>query len=51
MASLTAQYSDMPKKAISSNAIDFILSPDEIASELEKISKNPQLLNMIFAAL
>lgn len=36
----TAQASSMPKSAISSGVVDFILSPEEIADELVRISKN-----------
>ncbi|MFV8337031.1 CheR family methyltransferase [Flavobacterium sp. RSP29] len=36
----TAQASSMPKSAISSGVVDYILSPQEIASELVRLSKN-----------
>ncbi|MFV5699696.1 CheR family methyltransferase [Flavobacterium sp. ZT3R17] len=36
----TAQASSMPNSAISSGVVDFILSPEEIALELVRISKN-----------
>ncbi|WP_081897836.1 CheR family methyltransferase [Flavobacterium sp. 83] len=36
----TAQASSMPNSAISSGVVDFILSPEEIATELVRISKN-----------
>ncbi|MDI5950120.1 CheR family methyltransferase [Flavobacterium yafengii] len=36
----TAQASSMPKSAIASGVVDFILSPEEIALELVHISKN-----------
>ena len=46
----TAQYGDMPQSAISADAADFVLSPDEIAIELQKIAKNPQLARSEIAA-
>ncbi|MFV5692155.1 CheR family methyltransferase [Flavobacterium sp. LT1R49] len=36
----TAQASSMPKSAISSGVVDYILSPEEIAAELVRLSKN-----------
>ncbi|MFV8373289.1 CheR family methyltransferase [Flavobacterium sp. LB2P6] len=36
----TAQASSMPKSAISSGVVDYILSPQEIASELVRLCKN-----------
>ena len=39
----SAQYGDMPQSAISAEAADFVLTPDKIALELQKISMNPQL--------
>ena len=39
----SAQYADMPQNAISVDAADFVLTPDEIARELQGIAKNPQL--------
>ena len=39
----SAQYGDMPQSAISAEATDFVLSPDKIAAELQKIAKNPHL--------
>ncbi|MFV8342986.1 CheR family methyltransferase [Flavobacterium sp. XS2P39] len=36
----TAQAASMPKSAISSGVVDYILSPEEIAAELVRISKN-----------
>ncbi|MFV8326457.1 CheR family methyltransferase [Flavobacterium sp. ZS1P14] len=41
----TAQASSMPNAAISSGVVDFILSPEEIASELVRISKNGVPIN------
>ena len=37
----SAKFSSMPKSAIAAGAVDFVLSPMEIALELEKISKHP----------
>ena len=39
----SAQYGDMPQSAISAEAADFVLTPDKIAAELQKIAINPQL--------
>jgi PAS domain S-box-containing protein len=39
----SAQYSGMPNSAISAESVDFVLPPDNIAEELAKIAKNPQL--------
>ena len=39
----SAQYGDMPQNAISAEAADFILTPEKIAAELQKIAMNPQL--------
>ena len=39
----TAQYKDMPRNAIVAEAAYFILSPENIAKELVRLSKNPQL--------
>ena len=39
----SAQYGDMPQSAISAEAADFVLTPDKIAAELQKIAMNPQL--------
>ncbi len=41
----TAQYPDMPKNAIAAEAPDFILSPEQIAKELVRIAKSPQLIH------
>jgi two-component system, chemotaxis family, CheB/CheR fusion protein len=40
----TAQYPDMPKNAIAAGTPDFILSPEQIARELSRIAKLPQLI-------
>jgi two-component system, chemotaxis family, CheB/CheR fusion protein len=40
----TAQYSDMPKNAIISEAPDFVLSPEHIVEELVRIAHHPQLI-------
>src|SRR5208283_6133882 len=39
----TAQYPDMPKNAIAAETPDFVLSPEQIAKELGRIAKSPQL--------
>ena len=46
----SAQYGDMPQSAISAEATDFVLSPDKIAIELQKIAKNPNLARNEIAA-
>ncbi len=46
----SAQYGDMPQSAISAEATDFVLSPDKIAGELQKIAKNPHLARSEIAA-
>ena len=38
---LSAQYGDMPQSAISAEAADFVLPPDKIAEELQKIATEP----------
>ncbi len=40
---ISAQYGDMPQSAISAETADFILSPEKIAHELQKIARNPRL--------
>jgi two-component system, chemotaxis family, CheB/CheR fusion protein len=37
----TARYDGMPRSAIASGAVDFILAPEGIARELARISKHP----------
>ncbi len=39
----TAQYSDMPRNAIVAETAYFVLSPENIAKELFRLAKNPQL--------
>jgi two-component system, chemotaxis family, CheB/CheR fusion protein len=39
----TAQYADMPRNAIFAETAYFVLSPKNIAEELVRLSKNPQL--------
>jgi two-component system CheB/CheR fusion protein len=46
----SAQYGDMPQNAISAEAADFVLPPDKIALELQKIATNPQLARSEIAA-
>jgi two-component system, chemotaxis family, CheB/CheR fusion protein len=41
----TAQYTGMPESAIAAESAFFILSPDKIAEELSRITKNPQILS------
>jgi two-component system, chemotaxis family, CheB/CheR fusion protein len=37
----TAKFNSMPRSAIAAGAVDFVLSPKQIALELERISKHP----------
>ena len=37
----TAKYPDMPRSAVATRQIDFVLPPDRIAQELEAISRHP----------
>ncbi len=46
----SAQYPDMPQNAIAADATDFVLTPDNIALELQKISKNPHLAHTTIEA-
>lgn len=39
----TAKYSGMPDSAIASGSVDLVLSPTEIAKELERISQHPYI--------
>ena len=39
----TAQYSDMPKSAMNAEAVDFVLSPEQISAELGSIAKHPEI--------
>jgi two-component system, chemotaxis family, CheB/CheR fusion protein len=39
----TAQYPDMPRNVIDAEAAHFILSPENIAKEIVRLAKNPQL--------
>lgn len=41
----SAKFDSMPKSAISAGIVDFILSPKEIAAELNKLSKHPMVIN------
>ena len=42
----TAQYADMPRNAIVAETAYFVLSPQNIAKELVRLSKNPQSTHM-----
>jgi two-component system, chemotaxis family, CheB/CheR fusion protein len=39
----TAQYPDMPKNAIAAETVYFVLNPENIAEELVRITKHPEL--------
>ncbi len=41
----TAEYTDMPKNAITAETAFFILSPENIVNELVRLAKNPQLVS------
>jgi two-component system CheB/CheR fusion protein len=43
--SKSARYDGMPSSAIASGAVDFVLPPAGIASELEKIREHPYIIN------
>jgi two-component system CheB/CheR fusion protein len=40
-----AQYADMPRNAIDSQAIDFVLEPERIAKELTILARQPNLIH------
>jgi two-component system, chemotaxis family, CheB/CheR fusion protein len=40
----TAQFEDMPNTAVATGAVDFVLPPEMIASELANLSQNPLLI-------
>jgi two-component system, chemotaxis family, CheB/CheR fusion protein len=39
----SAKHPDMPRAALAAGAVDLILSPEEIAGELERIARHPSL--------
>lgn len=39
----SAEFKDMPRNAIATGAVDFVLPPEGIARELERISRHPYL--------
>ena len=43
----SARYQSMPKSAITEGVVDLVLSPVQIAKELERLSKQPYLLHSI----
>ena len=42
-SSSTAKYDGMPRSAVASGCIDFVLSPDEIAKELTRLGRHPYI--------
>jgi len=46
----TAKFASMPNSAIGAGVVDFILSPKEIALELERLSKHPYVNNTVVQA-
>ncbi|GMU21112.1 MAG: chemotaxis protein CheB [Phycisphaerae bacterium] len=45
----TARYDAMPRAAIATGAVDRVLAPQEIASELVEISRHPYVRHMVVA--
>ena len=43
----TAQYGDMPHSAVATGFVDFVLSPAEIAQELESIAQHPYIARQV----
>ena len=39
----SARYDSMPRSAVAAGCVDFVLSPEQIAYELARIAKHPQL--------
>src|SRR6516164_2411715 len=39
----TAQHDSMPRSAVAAGCVDFVLSPDEIAKEIARISRHPDV--------
>jgi len=37
----SAKYNGMPKSAVATGSVDYVLSPEKIAAELERISRHP----------
>ncbi len=42
----TAQHNGMPQSAVAAGCVDYVLSPDCIASELERIGRHPYLAQL-----
>jgi two-component system CheB/CheR fusion protein len=40
---ISAQNADMPRSAIAAGGVDFVLSPEDIASELKRLGQHPYL--------
>jgi two-component system CheB/CheR fusion protein len=47
----TAQFNDMPRAAIAAGAIDFVMSPDEIAHELVRIARHTYMIEPVAGRL
>lgn len=43
----SAKFQSMPKAALAENAVDLVLSPSEMAKELDRLSKNSDLLETV----
>ncbi len=41
---LTARFSSMPRNAVATGAIDFVLSPEQIAQEINILARHPYLI-------
>ena len=43
----SAKYDSMPHSAVAAGCVDFVLAPEHIAQELERIAKHPYLLGTV----
>lgn len=46
----SAEFQSMPKSAVAENAVDAVMSPKELASELERLSEQKTLLRRILSS-
>src|SRR4029453_17139310 len=47
----SARYDSMPRSAVAAGSVDFVLSPEEIAGELVRISKHPVFIGALSSSL
>jgi two-component system, chemotaxis family, CheB/CheR fusion protein len=47
----SARYDSMPRSAVAAGAVDFILSPEDIATKLARIAKHPAVAGATFGSL